>query len=183
MATRIRYKVSLWHARGLRLCGAMLGRLHGVAREEDGSELVEFAISAALLYMLLFGVMDCSRALYVDHFLANAAREGTRYAMVRGDGWGASCASSASMSCTATSSDVQVYVQGLVSAGIQATSVTVRTSWPGTDANGASCHPARMNSPGCMVTVEVSYPFTFVSPLLPRSTLVLTSSANSTILQ
>jgi Flp pilus assembly protein TadG len=52
--------------------------------DETGSSLVEFALSSTVLLMAIFGVLDCSCALYADHYVANAAREATRYAMVRG---------------------------------------------------------------------------------------------------
>ncbi len=52
--------------------------------DERGSSAVEFALSAAVLFMLMFGVMLMCLALYSYHFVAEAAREGTRYEMVRG---------------------------------------------------------------------------------------------------
>ena len=54
------------------------------ARREAGGTLVEFALSATILLTLVFGVMAMCMALYIYHFVSDAAREGARYAMVRG---------------------------------------------------------------------------------------------------
>ena len=55
---------------------------------ECGSGLVEYAIVFMILITMLLGIVDFGRALYAYHFVYNAAREDTRYAMVRGS---ASC--------------------------------------------------------------------------------------------
>ncbi|WP_168013236.1 TadE/TadG family type IV pilus assembly protein [Halomonas salinarum] len=45
---------------------------------QKGSELVEFAISATLLFLLLFGIIEFSVALFDKATLTNATREGAR---------------------------------------------------------------------------------------------------------
>ena len=157
-----------------------------LVKEESGSALVEFAASAILLFTLVFGIMECSRAVYVDHFVANAAQEATRYAMVRGASWTSTCASTTSSNCTVNSSTVTAFVQSLVSAGVSKTNLSVSTTWPGTDATGADCLTSgseAKNSAGCVVSVKVTYPFSYVSPLLPKSTLLLSSTSQVTIVQ
>lgn len=52
--------------------------------DEKGSVLVESAITVAVLFVILFGIIDFGRALYTYHFVANAAREATRWASVNG---------------------------------------------------------------------------------------------------
>ncbi|GGX82921.1 hypothetical protein GCM10007160_08050 [Litchfieldella qijiaojingensis] len=47
-------------------------------RRQKGSELVEFAISAALLFLLLFGIIEFSVALFDKSTMTNATREGAR---------------------------------------------------------------------------------------------------------
>lgn len=49
-------------------------------RERKGQALVEFALVLPLLLLIVFGVLDLGRAFYVSVVLANAAREGARYA-------------------------------------------------------------------------------------------------------
>ena len=156
------------------------------ARDESGSAVVEFAASAILLFTLVFGIMECSRAVYINHFLANAAQEGARYAIVRGASWSSSCASYTASGCTASGSHVTSFVQSIASAGVNPSNLNVATSWPGLTAAGASCmsnSSAPSNAIGCVVVVKVTYSFSFVSPLLPQRTLPLTSTAETTIVQ
>ncbi len=153
-------------------------------REETGSTLVEFAVSATLLFTLLFGVLDCSRALYVDHFVAHAAQEGARYAMVRGASWSSACSASVVYSCNAGSDNVAAFVQSLATAGVVKASITTTTTWPGTDATGASCTSGpTKNIAGCAVKVIVTYPFSFIVPLVPLQTLSLSSTSQVTIVE
>ena len=154
--------------------------------KEQGSALVEFAASAILLFTLLFGIIECSRAVYVYHFLANASEEAARYAMVRGASWSSSCTSSTASGCVVGSSTVTSFVQSIAPLGIVTSNLNVATAWPATNASGSSCLPspsAPPNSVGCLVSVTISYPFSFVSPLLPHSVLTLTSSSQVTIVQ
>jgi len=51
------------------------------AAPESGQELIEFALVVPLLMLILFGVLDLGRAFYASITIANAAREGARYAM------------------------------------------------------------------------------------------------------
>lgn len=153
-------------------------------RDESGSGLVEFAVTALLFFTVLFGIMECSRAIYIDLFLANTSREAIRYASVRGSSWSANCASASSFGCTASGANVQSYAQSLASTGINTSLLTVATSWPGTDATGASCTTSGIsNAAGCVVKVTTTYAFTYASPLLPHSTLKLTSTSEGTIAQ
>lgn len=47
-------------------------------RRQQGTETVEFAISATLLFLLLFGIIEFSVALFDKATLTNASREGAR---------------------------------------------------------------------------------------------------------
>lgn len=151
-------------------------------RSEDlGVNLVEFALSVGIVLAALFGVLYFSMALYADHFVANAAKDATRYAMVRGSSWnGTTCATTSSFSCTATSTDVTNYVESMIAPGLTTSNLTVNTSWPGTDPTGDACDTTNGNdSPYCAVSVSVSYSFSWPLPFLPQNTLALTS--NSTV--
>jgi Flp pilus assembly protein TadG len=150
-------------------------------RDESGSDLLEFALSAVLLLTILFGIMDCARAVYVNHFLAQAAREGSRYASVRGAAWSSACATITGASCIASSANISNYVASTVTAGISPGSLTTTTTWPGTDANGNNC--SGTNAQNCLVTVQVSYNFKFVLPFLPTNALSMSSTSSATVLQ
>ncbi len=53
-------------------------RQDGRARNERGTAVVEFAIVAPLLLMLVFGIIDFGRLIETKTVLADAAREGAR---------------------------------------------------------------------------------------------------------
>lgn len=118
-----------------------------------------------MLFLFLFSIMDLSRALYCYHFIADAAREGTRYAMVRG----ATCTSYSS-ACPASATDIENYIQN-VPAGINPQGLTVTTTW------------IPNNSPGSVVQVQVQYSFQPIFPLVRKSALVMTSSSQVVISQ
>lgn len=150
---------------------------------EQGSVLVELAISILLLLTFLLGMMEACLAVYADHFLANAAREATRYAAVRGSSWNTTCANATAINCSATSGSVSSYVLSLTPAGINTTKLVIATSWPGIDATGAGCSTGPTNVPGCVVSVRVSYPFTFSLPYVNASVYTLSSTSKVTIAQ
>ena len=50
--------------------------------DEDGGSLVEFAVIAPLLLMILFGIMEFGILLYNQAVITNASREGARFGIV-----------------------------------------------------------------------------------------------------
>lgn len=141
----------------------------------EGQTLVETAISLSLLFTFVFGLIQVGFAFYSYQFVAESAREGSRYAMVRGS----SCVSP----CTAaTSASVQTYVQNLGYPGLNSSNLTVTTTWPDT---GTSCTPSvtPCNNPGNNVKVEVAYSFPFSILFIPFRTLTLTSTSEVVISQ
>lgn len=138
------------------------------AGSEHGSAVVETALSFIVLLTMIFGILLISLALYTYNFIADAAREGTRYAMVRGS----TCQGFAS-ACPATASNVQTYVKGLGFPGIDPAAMTVTTTWP----------VGNSNIPGNPVRVTVQYNFPLAIPFLTARTLNLTSSSQMVISQ
>jgi Flp pilus assembly protein TadG len=137
---------------------------------ERGSALLEFGLLATVLFMLIFGIIDFGRALFAYHFVANAAREGTRYASVRG----ASC-SLPMTDCGAN--NLQTYLQNEATGiGMNPSQLNVQATYPIESDSPAVCSTVS-NNPGCTVQVVVSYPFSFVFPLLPASTLNVSSTS------
>lgn len=53
-------------------------------RAEGGQATVEFALGLTLLLLVILGIFDVARAVWHEDTLAFAAREGARYAIVRG---------------------------------------------------------------------------------------------------
>lgn len=177
--------------------GTMMRKALRLAREERGSETAEFAITALILMVILTGGFQWIFAMYAYHFTSYAAQQGARFAEVRGYTWSKSqsttCSTAAPPSftmpydCTASSSDIQNYVQSLASPGIIASNVTVNTGssylWPGITPDGTTSPcSAHANSQGCMVKVTVTYTTNFV-PLVRTSAFQITATAEKPILQ
>src|ERR1019366_256588 len=95
-----------------------------VASAEQGSASVEFAASSIVFLMAMIGFMKLCLAIYTYHFVSEAAREGSRYAIVRGT----SC-SGFGTACPASSGDIKTYVKGLGYPGISTSAMTVTPSW------------------------------------------------------
>jgi Flp pilus assembly protein TadG len=140
-------------------------RLH-----ERGSTLAEFAVVLTASMVLIVGIIDFGRALYTYQFVSNAARIATRYASVRG----ATCSASG---CPATASSIQTYVRSLAPELNQA-QISVVPTWNTTP----SCAGPPSNGPGCTVSVQVTYPFTFAAVhLLPSFTMSMSSTSKMII--
>lgn len=145
-------------------------------RMERGSTLVEFALVLIVLLLMMFGIMDFARALYTYHFVANVAREGTRYAIVRG----ANCNAALSGCQAEASGSVPPYIRGLSTGiGIDPSLISVTATWPGAPAN-SSTDCSINDQAGCLVQVQVTYPFKFIFPLMPTQTCQSGSGASQT---
>jgi Flp pilus assembly protein TadG len=153
-------------------------------RGECGSAAVEFALSAMLLLALMLGIINFGWAIFSYNFISNAAREGTRYAMVHG----ATCASDGS-SCAASSSDIQNYVIGLAPGAINSSALTVTAycgpggSSPPSGDCGASTAGTPNNNPGNVVYVQVKYTFTSFTSLVPVGPISMQTASERVIWQ
>jgi Flp pilus assembly protein TadG len=150
----------------------------GIARGEHGSAAVEFAVSSTVFFVALVGTMKMCLAIYTYHYVAEAAREGARYAMVRG-----SACTTFGSACPASSTDVQTYVRGLGYPGITSSLMTVTTTWA-TYPPGKPCTPsASCNNPSDTVKVVASYAFPLNIPGLVSHTYTMTSTSMMIISQ
>jgi Flp pilus assembly protein TadG len=148
-------------------------RLSGLMQPESGQTLVEVAMTFSILIMVVIGIMQAGMALHAYDTVADAARSGSRYAIVHG---------STCTGCVATSASVQTYVQNL---GLQIASpstVSVTTTWPDT---GSSCTPSVVpcNNKGNNVKVKVTYPFQMQIPFVRSGLLTLSSTSEMVISQ
>jgi Flp pilus assembly protein TadG len=57
-----------------------MGRLRWVCAEDQGAQILEFALSVPVLVLFVIGIFDFSNAIALKHKLADAAREGARIA-------------------------------------------------------------------------------------------------------
>lgn len=138
-------------------------RVHGRRLgSESGGTLVETAISLSLLFLLVFGILEGSLAVYSYHYLSHAARQGARYAMVRGASWGSACADYTGAGCTASSDQITQYVQNLGFPGIDESKITVTVQCAASSGAGfgsLGSYGSSCNAAGSEVQVTVSYPF------------------------
>ena len=56
-----------------------------LSRGQRGQTLAEFAIILVVLLLIILGIVDFSRAVFIKSVISNAAREGARYGIVH---WG-----------------------------------------------------------------------------------------------
>lgn len=154
----------------------MTRRLKGLAGEE-GSVMLEFVLMAMCFLTILFGLLDFGRALYTYNYVSYAARDGARFAIVRGS----SCTSFATDCPTSTSgSGVSTYLKTVtLPPAINDNNLTVTATWPG---GNPGCTGA-VNSPGCIVRVNVKYTFSFIIPFIPKITSLMSSTSQMVISQ
>jgi len=129
---------------------------------ERGNTMVEFAFVVVIMLTILFGIIDFGRALYTYHFISNAAREGTRYASVRG----ATCDNAMVTPCPITARQIRNYVKN-VPLGIDVSQMNPTATF--TNPNGLAVCGATRDYPGCAIQVQVSYNFKFLFPLMPSN--------------
>ena len=119
-------------------------------RGDAGQSLLEFGIVGTLFMLLTLGIVEMGRAVWTYNSLAHAAREGTRWAIVRG----------AESGRTVVAADVQTYVETRIA---DFSPLVVTTTW----------NPNK--NPGSVVQVQVQHTFEPVVPLFPSIALTATS--------
>ena len=159
--------------------------------------MVETAIALSLVLAVVYGIIDCGRALYTYHLVENAARLGARYAIVRGGECTHGSYSPDPAPClpaneASAMNQIEAYVQS-VSPVLGPGNVTLVRStdanyvplWPGTQSR--SCDPATLTPPythpGCTVQVQVKYNFQFMLPFLPNGSVPMYSTSQMVISQ
>jgi hypothetical protein len=126
-------------------------------RAQTGQAAVEFTLIFLIFLMLLFGIAEGGRLIFIYGTVSQAAREGVRYASVRGG----NCKLPGGSSCTATEAEIKNYVldraMGLL------TAANIMVSWPGP--------PSGSNAPGMIVSITTTYPFQPLVWFIPSVTL------------
>ena len=134
------------------------GPLPAQRRRSRGQALAEFALAIPLFVLLLFGLIDIGRLVYVNNAISQAAREGARYGAVQ------------ARSATVASRT-----------GIEAHTVTVMAAVPQPtvsatcERNGAAVGACRSTD---LLVVSVSSPVDMFTPVIGQ--LVGTVNVNST---
>jgi Flp pilus assembly protein TadG len=147
----------------------------GVGRGgQQGSSLVEQALVLVILLTVMFAIIDFGRALYTYHFVSNAAREAARWASVRSQKSSLGAATPGNVQSTFGSSSA------LAGMAIDSSKITFNTTWAAAPSGPAVC-PA--NQPGCIVQVQVKYPYAFMFPFLPTGAIDMQSTSRLVITQ
>jgi Flp pilus assembly protein TadG len=151
---------------------------------ENGSELVEFAVTANIFLLFCFGFMELCMVLFTMNSVSQASRQAARWASVRGTGsvvttnGTSSCVNPNITTCPAQATDIAAYIDSLP--GMTAANTTVTVNW--CNADGVSgCSTSQSNAaPGNVVKVTVSYKFAAV-PFVSSAALNLHSTAEKVI--
>ena len=119
-------------------------------RNQRGGTVLEMAIAGPLFFILMFGITEFGRAVWLYSTMSHTAREAARFAIVRG----------AESGRAVSSGDVETFVQNRAP-GLANADVT--TTW---DPN---------NQPGSVVEVRVQATFAPAVGIIPSFPLSATS--------
>ncbi len=139
------------------------------AREnESGQALVEIALALPIIAAIVFTMIEICLAFYTYCMISESAREGTRYAIVRG----ATCQTASGASCTTSASTINGVVTQLGWPNLGGGTMSANTTYPDLDEN-----------PGHRVQVVVSYVFPYNIPFAPKGTIHMSSTSVMYIVQ
>jgi Flp pilus assembly protein TadG len=146
----------------------------GRRRNEQGSTLVELTVALLWVFTVIFGLAESGRLVLAYTTLCDAARAGTRYAIVHGSYRTGACAQDQLDGKAGPSDDpacvVRVVQNVATAAGLSSGSLGVQVRYP----DGT-------NNIGARVTVKASYPFTSVLPLLAPFSVTIGSTSEGMI--
>jgi hypothetical protein len=151
---------------------------------EEGAALVEMAISITMFVSALIGVVYLIFGLYSYNFVADAAREASRYASTRG----AQCSVNTPRlgDCGLIATRVEALVQGMQYPGLNARNLVANTQWLQANTTGptgwTTC-AGECNAPGNMVKVVVTYAYPISVPFWARTTIDVSSTSTMVISQ
>jgi hypothetical protein len=156
-----------------------------------GQALVEFALVLPVFVLVLFGLIDAGRYVYMTSTLSQAAREGARLAAVEASWLGSSdatCDQIGGPVCPANVSDLRTDVAaavnrmvapfGSVSSGDVYISCDTNGSGPSGSWSGASCSD---NATGDIVSVRVQITFIPITPIAGQILGSISSSGSATM--
>jgi len=144
--------------------------LGSAVRDSRAQALVETALVLPLLLMLIVGLFDVGRAVWLSNTLATAVREGTRYGIVHG-ALSASPTGPGAASYTPPDTDTTITAQVRNYASGVPNTLTVQSTWPDGNANR-----------GSRIVVTATFPFTpILSQVFLGGGLTITLRSSSTL--
>ena len=156
-------------------------------RAQRGAALVEYAFVVIVLFSMLFGISGFGHSLYVYHAINNAAKEGTRWAIVNGylcgsntPGGDNTCDGTNGMnSGPASTTDIVNHVTANLPPSLQSSNAKINAQFLHPSGSPPACTTtvgtlpaAEPNYPGCTVQVTISYAYAFYFPLVPATSTI-----------
>jgi Flp pilus assembly protein TadG len=158
---------------------------------ERGQSLVEFALVFPVFMVLLFGIIDGSRLVFMNSTLSQAAREGARQASVEASWLGSSegsCNTTAGPVCPATLDVLKSHVLSAVNRMTTLGPVSSSNVFLSCDATTApsgnwTSQTCSDRTSGGYVSVRVASSFVPITPIVGQilGTITLSGSATMTI--
>ncbi len=140
-------------------------------RRRSGQGLVEFSVTAFLTSITMLFVLEIGRMLLVYALVADAAREGVRYAIVHGSSRSTGSAQTDASGPAANPAQVVTVIDNFAGTGPLTTSrLVINVTYPGSS-----------NAPGQTVNVSVVYPYDPLVTYFP-ATLRLGSASQGVII-
>lgn len=135
--------------------------------KQIGASAVEFALVAAVFFLVLFGIFEVGRLIYTHNVMNTAVVNGVRWASVRG-----------TTSDTGTTlADIRTYVQDQSFGVVSSADVTVQTiKSDGT----VSIWPTNAD-PGTIVAISAQTTFNVIIPMVPLTSRTITKQATMLI--
>lgn len=149
----------------------MKRRFQSTGRQRAGQSLVEFTLTAFMTTITLLFIVEAGRMVIVYAAIANAAREGVRYAIVHGSSRSSGSGSTNAAGPGSNPTQVVSVIDNFAGIAPLTTSrLVVNVTYPGSS-----------NAPGQSVNVTVVYPYDPLITFFP-SGLRLGSASQGVIL-
>jgi Flp pilus assembly protein TadG len=148
--------------------------LRTLLRNERGTALVEFALIAPLLFLLLFGVIEFGRVLNYYNDLTQLSGQGARAAVVSRNPDG-SAVGTANADCPANSQTIQCQLaktyptDGELKNGISVCLGTMA-------ADGTITAPTSPPAVGAPITIRTKFTYSFIANIFGFGSITLTST-------
>jgi Flp pilus assembly protein TadG len=144
--------------------------------------MVEFALVAPMFFLVLFAIIEAGRFIFYYETLSHATREGARYAIVNGAntlGCPSGPAAPGSSACDTAGNNVVTRVRQSA-LGVPATGVSVDRCW-WYSACDFGTHGDGDNARGATVTVNATYTYSSLIPLVPLPSITVTAESSLVI--
>jgi Flp pilus assembly protein TadG len=147
---------------------------------DDGSLVVELALSAVVLILIVFGVIDLGRSYALQNRLANASREGAAIAQFKPGNVNTGCASGSNVVDRASNEDT-----GLAAAAGFAVTVAKQVGASQVAFTGCGATVGATVSAGDTVVVTTKATFSVITPIIGSimGNTIIVSKSTSVVVQ